>query len=266
MITEFKMIFLPSAAVLLALAFPVVNSEAAELRTLTEYSISFAGIPVARSQFRTSINGDAVTVNGLLSTAGLAAAFDSTKATSASSGKLTDNGVQSQSFALDYKSGKRSRSTRVSFKAGNVLNTTITPERTPNPNNVPVEPTHLKGVVDPFLASMISAANPADVCKRTVKIYDGALRINLVMRPSGSEPYVIGNTKGDGIRCAVRYEPVSGHKSQSGSVKFMSDGERATILFGAIPGTSIYAPVKASIKLKNGTVTIRATKFAQAIE
>ena len=246
--------------------FAVTAAQSAEMKIATEYSISFAGILVARSKFRTLINGNSVSVTGTLATSGLAAVFDSTKATSVSAGQIGESGVQSQSFSLDYKSGKRVRSTKINFKGGNVTDTTITPERPPNPNNVPIEPGQLNGVVDPFFASLIFAKTPAEVCNRTLKVFDGVLRINLVMRPSGSEPYMIGKIKGDGVRCAVRYEPVAGHKAKSSSVQYMAEGERASIVFGTLPGTGLYAPVKANIKTKTGTVTIRVVKFEQAIE
>lgn len=252
-------------AVLSAGAF-AVPAYADQITMASEYSISFAGIPVARSKFKTIIDGNAVSVKGSLATAGLAAAFDSTKATSVSSGIFSKNGVQTQSFELDYKSGKKSRSTRISFRNGNVIETTITPRREPNPNNVPIQPGQLDGVVDPFFASLVLATNASEVCNRTIKVYDGVLRMNLVMRPAGTEPYAIGKVKGDGVRCAVRYEPVAGHKAKSGSVTYMAQGERATIVFGALPGTSLYGPVKASIKTKNGTINIRATKFEQSGE
>jgi Protein of unknown function (DUF3108) len=241
-------------------------ARAEQIRIRTEYSISFAGIPVARSQFRTVLEGNTLTVSGNLATAGLVAAFDSTRATSTSAGIVAKNGVQSQSFALDYKSGKKVRSTRVSFSKGNVIEATVTPERAPNPDIMPVEPKDLKGVVDPFFASLVWAESPNDVCNRTIKIFDGVLRINLVLRPAGREPYVIGNIKGEGVRCAARYQPVSGHKPKSSSVMYMAEGERATIVFGQLEGTNLYAPVKAAIKTKNGTVTVRATTFERTVE
>ena len=244
----------------------VSQANAGQVKIASEYSISFAGIPVARSKFKTIIDGNALSVQGSLATAGLAAAFDSTKATSTSSGIVSKNGVETQLFELNYKSGKKSRSTRISFRSGNVVETTITPTREPNPNNVPIEPGQLDGVVDPFFASLVLAASADEVCNRTIKVFDGVLRLNLVMRPAGSEPYVVGKLKGNGVRCAVRYQPVAGHKAKSGSVTYMAEGERAAIVFGALPGTSLYAPVKASIKTKNGTINIRATKFEQTVE
>jgi hypothetical protein len=234
--------------------------EAAEIKT--EFSISFAGVPVARSSFTTIVDGDALSVRGNLSTAGLASVFSATKATSVSSGRITETGVQTQSFKLDYKSGKRSRSTSIAFKGGNVTNLTVTPAREPNPNIIPVEPSHMKGVVDPFFASLVRASSPADVCNRTIKVFDGVSRSNLVMRAAGSEPYRLAGRMIDGVRCAVRYEPISGHRGNSSGVRYMSEAERATILFAPLEGTSLYGPVKASIKTKNGTITIRATKFS----
>ena len=237
-----------------------------QIRIASEYNISFAGIPVARSKFSTLINGQSLTVTGSLATAGLAAVFDSTKATSKSSGLMTKNGIETLSFELDYKSGKRARNTKISFRGGNVVDTVLTPERTPHPNDVPLQPGQLDGVVDPFFGSIVWAASPSEVCNRTIKVFDGVLRINLVMRPSGNEPYVVGNSNGNGIRCAVRYEPVAGHRAKSSAVTYMTQGERATIVFAALAGTNLYGPVKASIKTKNGTVTIRATKFQQSVE
>ncbi|MGL4406130.1 MAG: DUF3108 domain-containing protein [Notoacmeibacter sp.] len=251
------------AATTLSFAAPV---KAEQKRVTSEYSISFAGIPVARSKFKTLIDGKTLSVKGSLATAGLAAVFDSTTATSSSSGVISENGVETQSFALDYKSGKRSRSTRISFRNGNVVETVITPTRPPNPNNVPIEADQLRNVVDPFFASLISANDPSQVCNRTLKVFDGVLRINLVMRPSGREPYVVSGVKGEGVRCAVRYQPVGGHKLNSGAVKFLTEGERAIIVFGALPGTNLYGPVKATVKTKTGSVVIRATKFEQSVE
>jgi Protein of unknown function (DUF3108) len=254
------------AALMMAGALFSAPAQAEKIRMASEYSISFAGIPVARSKFRTLIDGDLLTVTGTLATSGLAAVFDSTKAISTSSGVLSEKGVESRSFELDYKSGKKSRNTKVSFRSGNVVDTVITPVRPENPNDVPLQPGQLRGVMDPFFASIVSAADPAQVCNRTLKVFDGVIRINLVMRPSGREPYVVGNVQGNGVRCAVRYEPVAGHRATSSSVRFMSEGERATIVFGTLAGTNLYAPVKAAIKTKNGTVTIRATKFEQTVE
>lgn len=237
-----------------------------QIKLATEYSISFAGIPVAKSKFRTIVDGTALTVSGTLKTSGLAAAFDTTKASSVSTGVITEGGVQSQAFSLDYKSGKKTRATRISFSGGNAVETTITPKREPNPNLVPIEPGQLNGVVDPFFASLVVAKSASDVCNRTIKVFDGVLRINLVLRPAGAEPYVIGAVKGEGVRCAARYEPISGHRIKSSSVNYMSDGERATIVFAALPGTNLYGPVKAAIKTKNGTVTIRATRFERTAD
>jgi Protein of unknown function (DUF3108) len=253
-------------SVVMAGASFAAPAQAAQIRMASEYSISFAGIPVARSKFKTLIDGNTLYVTGTLATAGIAAVFDSTHATSTSSGIISAKGVESLSYELDYKSGEKTRSTKVSFRGGKVMETTITPKREPNPNIVPIEPGQLSGVIDPFFASLVAANSPSDVCKRTLKVFDGVLRINLVMRPAGGEPYVIGKIKGEGVRCAVRYQPVSGHKPKSSSVMYMAEGERATIVFGALPGTNLYAPVKASVKTKNGTVTVRATKFEQSIE
>jgi hypothetical protein len=227
----------------------------------TDYTISFAGLPVAKSSFTTTVEGDRLTLNGNLSSAGLVSVFASTKASSTIVARVTDKGLQTQSYQLNIRYGDAQRETTVRFKGGDVAGVTITPKRKPNPNAVPVEEAHLKRVIDPFLASVIRAESPAEVCNRTIRVFDGVTRSDLVLRPDGAEPFKTKGFDGEGVRCAVRYVPISGHRAGSRSIRFMAEGERAKITFAAFPGSSYYAPVKASVETRNGRITVRATRF-----
>jgi Protein of unknown function (DUF3108) len=233
-------------------------------RFATDYSISFAGIPVARSSFRTTVEGDTLTLNGSLSSAGLATMFASTKATSTIVARVTKAGLQTQSYALQVRMGERNRETKMRFKGGNVASVSMTPKRKPNPNAVPVEATHKESVIDPFLASVIKASSPGDVCNRTLRVFDGTTRSDLVLRPDGVEQVKVKGFAGEGVRCSVRYVPVSGHRANSKSIRFMSQGERARITFAALPGSDYYAPVTATVKTSNGTISVKATRFERA--
>jgi hypothetical protein len=227
----------------------------------TDYSISFAGIPVARSSFNTIVRGDTLTLTGSLASAGIGSAFASVKGKSEVTAKITDKGIITTSYALNYTYGKKPHSTLVTFEGGRAVKSVVTPQRKPGKGLVAVEEAHLKSVVDPFLASVISASGPREVCSRTIRVYDGTTRSDLALRYVGTEPVSARGFKGDGVRCAVRYVPVSGHRAGSSSIEFMSTGERASITFASFPGSGLYAPIKATIKTKSGTITIVATRF-----
>jgi hypothetical protein len=241
-----------------ALAGPAA---AETLRIASEYSISYSGITVARSKFSTSIDGEELSVKGSLSSAGLASVFTSITAESRSIGRITADGVQSTSFELNYASGKRQRKTSIAFNGGAVTDYSVTPPPRRSPEHIPLGPDDLNDVVDPFFASFVHATTAGEVCARTIGVFDGTTRSNLKLRASGVEPFKIGGRMIEGVRCAVRYQPVSGHRKTSASINLMADGERATILFAPIEGTLLYAPVKATIKVKGGTVSIRLTRM-----
>lgn len=256
--------FSAAAALMTPLAIlPAAPALAASGTFATEYSIAFAGVPVARSSFRTELADGALTLKGTLSSAGLASVFASTKATSTVRGRVTDKGIVTTSYAMNFSSGKRSRQTEMTFKGGSVVDVAITPPRGPRPGVVPVEDTHKRNVVDPFLAAMIAADDPSKVCNRTLRVFDGITRMDLVLRPAGTEQVSTGGYKGAAIKCSVRYVPVAGHRPEAKMVKFMAGGERASISFAAVPGSNIYAPVKALIRTEAGTVSIKATRFEQ---
>jgi hypothetical protein len=255
----------PARTVLAAvLSFPLAGHALAASSTFaTEYSIAFAGVPVAKSSFRTEVSDGALTLKGDLSSAGLASVFASTSATSTVRGRVTDKGIVTTSYSMRFTSGKRSRQTEMTFKGGNVVDVAITPPRGPRPGLVPVEDSHKRNVVDPFLAAMIAADDPSKVCARTIRVFDGITRLDLVLRAAGTEQVSTGGYKGEAIKCSVRYVPVAGHRPEAKTVKFMAGGERASISFAAVPGSNIYAPVKALIRTEAGTVSIKATRFEQ---
>jgi Protein of unknown function (DUF3108) len=250
--------------ILAALAAAAPSAAMAGERFATDYSISFSGLPVARSSFTTTVEGDTLTLSGNLSSAGLVSVFASTKASSTIVARVTEKGLQTQSYQLNVRYGDSKRETKVRFKGGDVANVSITPTRKPRAGAVPVEDGHLKRVIDPFLASVIRASSPSEVCNRTIRVFDGVTRSDLVLRPDGAEPFKTKGFDGEGVRCAVRYVPVSGHRANSKSTRFMAEGERARITFAAFPGSEFYAPVKASVETRNGKITVRATRFETA--
>src|SRR5262245_44643510 len=73
---------------LLAVALPTASSAAAPQSFKGEYTVSFLGLSVARASFSSRYDGDAYSINGTVSAAGLAKLFDDTKGTISSKGTI----------------------------------------------------------------------------------------------------------------------------------------------------------------------------------
>lgn len=229
-----------------------------------DYSIAFAGITVAKSSFRTTLDGKSLQLNADIRSTGLVDVFANTKGSSAISATLTDKGFVPGSYRLSMKTGSKTRTTAIDFSNGTATSTVITPTPRARPEHIQLQPEHLVGVTDPFLATVVSASSPDAVCNRTVRFYDGLIRADLVLRPAGAESVSIEGFEGEAVRCAVKVKPIAGYSPDSKDMEFIARGERGSILFAPLASGTLYAPVKLSLKTRSGTVSVTATRFRQS--
>lgn len=219
-----------------------------------EYTVSFLGLPVARSTFVSTFAGDRVSVEGNLSSAGVAKLVDSTVGSSHFSGRLSRDGVVPSSFRTTYKSGRKTKSTSISFSGGDVVKTVNVPPTRKRKKWVPLRPGDLQAVSDPISATLIRAGSPSEVCDRTIKVYDGEMRANIRLSTMST-----GKVPGFGpeaVTCSARFTPVSGYRPDSSSLSYLKDRSKISISFAPLGDTGVYAPVRASIGTKVGTVTV----------
>jgi hypothetical protein len=222
------------------------------------YTVSYLGLPIARSTFTSTIADGKVTISGNVSSAGLARIFDSTTGSSSFSGNLSPTGVTPAAFKTSYKSGKKSQLTTISFVNGNVAKTVNVPPTKKRRRWVPLRPGDLRAVSDPISATLIRAKTPADVCKRTIKIYDGEMRANIALShvSTGDVP----GYDGQGVTCTAKFIPISGYRPDSSSLTYLKNHSKITISFAPLGQTGIYAPVRATVGTKIGTVTVTARR------
>jgi len=254
-----------TAAVLFTAAvFPVAGNAApadgAALRS--EYATSLYGIVLARSTFESRIEQDGFEISGRLSSSGVAKIFDDTRANARSSGRLGTDGPLPRSYDVDYTSGDKKKKTTIAFANGAVVSTENTPPvRTNRKDWIKVEQQHLSGVVDPISAALVRAASPADVCNRTIRVFDGALRADLHLTPAGFGTTSVSGYKGDTVKCTVRFEPVAGYRRNNKSIAFMRKTSDIAIAFAQVGTSGVYAPVEATVGTQVGTIKVEAVRF-----
>ena len=251
-----------AAGVALFLPMNVVALEAPQTFR-ADYRLSFLGFDIAKSSFVSNFSGDTFVLNGSLQSAGLAAMFDKTVAHTQVTGRIADDGVEPLDYQLNYVMGGKAQKTAIRFKKGNVVETeNVPPLKKRGSKWVPLNADDLSAVFDPLTASMVRANSAREVCDRTIKAYDGEMRVNLKLRYAGTKPYKVKGFKGNVVRCKAKFEPVSGYRKGRRALEFMKHKSRMEIAFAQVGSSNIFAPVTASVGTQVGTLHLYAVRFA----
>jgi hypothetical protein len=229
-----------------------------------EYIVSYLGFTVARTTFRTRIDGDRFAIDGTVASAGIAQIFDRTKGTSSASGSLTDGEVRPHAFRMDYTEGKRKQMTALTFQGDAVTDIqNVPPLKKRGADWVKLRPQDLAGAIDPLSAGIVKAGGPAQVCGRTLKLFDGEFRLDATLHASDTPARIKGH--GDGlVSCRVTVKPVSGYRKGRRALEFLEKRSRIMVTFAPLGTSGLYAPVHATIGTQIGAVTVRARSFASA--
>ena len=99
------------------------------------------------------------------------------------------------------------------------------------------------------------------VCPRTVSVFDGETRADIVLQPTGRQPFSTDGYKGEAIACSVRFVPKAGYRKGNSSIKYLRELKSIEVWFARSPSAGVYAPVYARVPTKIGSVTVWATEF-----
>lgn len=243
-------------AAIAAIAFAGPSSAAKEVQRV-RYDISLYGLQIGRAVFESHFEGRGFAVAGRFESAGLARIFDRTDGTVTANGWLGENESRPNQYTLDYTSGDERTRATIRFADGAVNEAEYKPEPKKRKDWVPVERDHLSRVADPVTALLLPAERAADVCRRTIRVYDGSIRADLELEPAqGNENF------GDAsVTCRARFVPVSGYRKGHSSIAYLRDRSRILIGFEPLEGRQVYSLSRAAIATKIGTVHIRGHRM-----
>ena len=237
-----------------------VAAHAEPLLSSTDYSITLAGIPIAKATFRTEITDQTYTILGRFNSSGVANLVTDITAQTVVAGQVQENRLDARSYKLVYRKGKKVETFDVQMRNGNVTRSEISPEPKRRPKEwVPVTEADLKSVFDPLSGLMIPADGP--VCPRTVPVFDGESRMDLVLSPKGTQQFRKGDVDIEAIVCSVRYVPRAGYKKGRTDIEHLAKSTGMEIWFAKTDSLPLYAPVRARIPTRYGPVDVAAIKF-----
>ncbi len=256
------------AAGLAGLALAVATGGAACVQAAefeADYGISLLGLPLGSANIKGTVSPGSYKIDMTSRLSGLAGAFTGGKGGGSASGGLTNGRIVPSAFAVTAASSSEQRTVRVSLPGGNVAAASIEPPLDEKIDRVPVLAAHKRGIIDPISALLMpvpaSAADQSAVCNRTIPIFDGAARYDIRMSFSSARQVQTNGYSGPAIICAVRYVPISGHRSERKATKFMAENRDISVWLVPLAGTAIMVPFRVSVKTMIGTAVMEASRL-----
>lgn len=226
-----------------------------------EYTLSYLGLTVARIDLDSRMEGDAYSIVGKVSSAGLGAFFYDTNGTLAATGRVKDR-IEAESFRADYRYNDKPTLVDIRFANGNVVKVINDPPLKKRGKNwVPIKPEDLKSTLDPIAATLVRADRLEDVCKGGARMFDGELRADLTLSPIKTGTMSVKGFDGPTATCRIKFTPAAGYRKGRRSLEYLSTKSRISVTFAQIGQTGVYAPIHATIGTQIGTITVSARRF-----
>jgi hypothetical protein len=229
------------------------------------YAISMTGIRVGKSAWTVNIEEDRYSVSASGGSVDILSVLVRGEGVARVAGSIKDGRLVPATFSSSLTEDSEKVDLKMTFNDGNV--TAVEDNAPPpSPDRVPLAQSHAQGVTDPLTALIIpdegSGAVPAkESCNRTLAIFDGRRRYDLVLSFKRMEQIPDKAEGASVLVCNVILHPIAGHRANSMIMKYVAGRRDMEIAFAAIAGTRFLAPFRLSVPTLIGTMAISATSF-----
>jgi hypothetical protein len=251
----------PAIAVLAALA---AACPAAAQTLRVGYGISLAGLPLGTADLATSLDGARYRVEVGAKLTGLIGALTGGQGTATATGSVGGAQPTPTSFALVSRSSQNERRVRIGLSRGSVSALEIVPPIDEKADRVPVTEGHKRGVIDPVSALLMPLrGKPGDPgnCNRTIPVFDGAARFDVVLSFAETRAVEKPGYKGNVLVCRARYVPIAGHRALRPATKFMQDNRDMEVWLAPLEGSRLLVPLRISVRTTIGVSVIEASQW-----
>lgn len=231
------------------------------------YTVSLIGFPIGEAAAAGSLGPAGYRIDLNVKLTGVAAMVANVKVALVATGALRRGGVAPSTYATTSANSQGSRTVRMSLDAGNVKAVEIFPPFEDKEGRVPVTAANKRNILDPATALIMAVpegqplVGPA-ACNRTIPVYDGYVRFDVTLHYVGVRDVAVDGYSGPVSVCAARYTPVSGHKRDSKSTKFMAENRDIEAWLAPIERAHVVVPFHVAIMTLAGTAVIDAVEFS----
>lgn len=249
----------------LAIAATAACPAHAQAQFDARYTLSMSGIVIGKLTWRTQIGAADYTTSASGGVSGFLSLFVKGEGNVTVKGQMKDGRPRPLSFVSAVEREDEKVNVQIAFDNARVVSLKV--EEPPHESDrVPIEPAHKTGVIDPLSAFLIpgSSDDPMERagCERTLAMFDGRRRYDLTLSYKRTD--TIKNDSGKQsmvLVCAIKFTPMSGHRSSSPLVKFLAEGREIEVWLAPVTGTRILAPVRLSVASLVGNMVLQATQF-----
>lgn len=234
---------------------------------LARYSVSLIGFHIGEAAAVGTVNPTNYRIDLSAKLTGVAAMVANVKLALASSGAVRKTGVAPSTYATTSANTQGTRTVRMSLDAGNVKAVEIYPPFEDREGRIPVTEANKHNILDPTSALIMAVpegqplVGPA-ACNRTIPVYDGYVRFDVTLRYVGVREVSVKGYSGPVSVCAARYTPISGHKRDSKSTKFMAENRNIEAWLAPIPRAHVVVPFHVALMTLAGAAEIDAIEFS----
>jgi hypothetical protein len=249
------------------LGAPVLGGSASAETLKVHYGVSLIGLPIGSAAVTSHIEPASYSVEANAKLSGLASLLSSSKGAATATGAMSGTHLAPATYATTSSNATMTRTLRMAMNAGTVEGVEITPPFDPQAKRVPVTEADKRNILDPLSAFVMTvpAGAPtvgAEVCNRTLPIFDGATRFDLALSYVGTRQVKARGYDGPVSVCAARYRPISGHRIDAKAAQFMANNKGLEVWLAPVAGTRIAFPFRISVLTMIGTTVIEADDFS----
>lgn len=255
------------AGAVLAMALADGDSAWAQGRLDARYQVTLGGIPFGTGAWRLHVSDDQFTSAVSGTTTGVMRLFSTGRGTSASRGSVAGGVLNASSYSSSIATSKKYDEVRMQLNSGIVKDYMAEPPNNPDPQRVPIEAAHRRGVLDPMTAAIIRVPGNGDTfvpqaCNRKLAIFDGRMRYDLQLafkrldKVKSEKGY-----QGTVVVCAVTFAPIAGHVPSRSVIKYLIDLREIEMWLAPVAGTRLMVPYRVSLPTPVGHGLLQATQF-----
>lgn len=219
------------------------------------YKLKFNGVGVGKIHFTSKMAGQAYTLD---SRGEVSVLFGAIKWTGKSNVAGVVEGVEPapKSYAFDWAKNKKGGAITLGFAGRKVVNQSVEPPPSDNPELIKITDAHKVGVIDPLSAIMaLTMGGKADPCDRRVRVFDGKQRFDIVFsakRKAHIPASKSGVPSSVGYVCRAMYEPIAGHKNNEASKSYAANRD-AEVTLRKLPNSEVLIPHSVTVPTGWGT-------------
>jgi hypothetical protein len=194
--------------------------------------------------------------------------FSTGRGTSASRGSVANGGtLNASSYSSSIATTQKYDEVRMQLSSGTVKDYMAEPPPSPDPERVPVEAPHRRGVLDPLTAAILRVPGNGDTfvpqaCNRRLAVFDGRMRYDVQLaykrldRVRSEKGY-----QGTVVVCSLVFAPVAGHIPSRPVIKYLTELRQTEVWLAPIAGTRLMVPYKATMPTPLGMGVLEAKQF-----